>query len=296
MPDPNRLLPLLAKALEAFRTTPGRQGRFLQLTVVDEVLVAGDLHGQVETFKKILELADLANHRKRHLVLQEVVHGPHRYPTTGGDQSHRLLDLIAALKCQYPARVHFLVGNHELAQWAGRAITKNSEDLNQLFWLGVETAYGDKAAEVYAAYQALIAAAPVAVRTPNRVFLSHSLPTGQRLDHWELEDLMLEEHTEEDFKLGGCVHSVVWGRDLSEATVTRYLEKVNADWLISGHIPCEEGFQVPNTRQIILDCKDGHACVCLVPADRPVTLEDLKQRVRRVYAAGLPGAQGATPA
>ncbi len=275
MPDPARLVALLHKAAEAFRTTPGRQGRFVQLMVVSDVLVAGDLHGHVENFKRILELADLANNRKRHLVLQEVVHGPQRYLSTGGDQSHRLLDLVAALKCQYPARVHCLMGNHELAQWTDRAITKANEDLNQLFHLGVETGYGVKAQEVYAGYCELFATMPVAIRTPNRVFLSHSMPAGARLDIWELALLAQEEHKPEDYRIGGGIHSVVWGRDVSLENTQRYLAKVDADLLISGHIPCETGFMAPNDRQLILDSKDDQACVCLFPADRPLTHQEL---------------------
>src|SRR5947209_6550944 len=119
MPDPIRHLTTLRRAVVAFRSTPGRRGRVGYLEDVDEVLVAGDLHGNLENFKTVLQRAELAAHPRRHLVLQEVVHGPHRYPA-GGDKSHQLLDLLAALKCQFPRQVHFLMGNHELAQWTGK--------------------------------------------------------------------------------------------------------------------------------------------------------------------------------
>src|SRR6202035_3541274 len=137
------------------------------------------MHGSVENFRLLLRRADLAAHPKRHLVLQEVVHGPFRYPA-GGDKSHQLLDLVAALKCQYPERVHFLMGNHELAQWQGPRIAKGLDNQNDLSTLGVETAYGDAAAPILAAYNELFAAADLAVVTANRVWLSHSLPTSRR--------------------------------------------------------------------------------------------------------------------
>jgi hypothetical protein len=289
MPEPSRLLPLIHKAVDAFRTTPGRRGHFVQLMVVSDVLVVGDLHGHVENFKRVLELADLNNHRKRHLVLQEVIHGPNRYPSTGGDQSHRMLDLLAALKCQYPARVHCLMGNHELSQWTERAITKNNEDLNQLFSVGVQTAYRDKADAIYEAYCQLIAALPVAIRTPNRIMLSHSLPAASRIDSWEVAAVLDEEFPAAAYKIGGGVHSVVWGRDTSAATVERYLAKVDCDLLISGHIPCEDGFLIPNERQLILDCKDDRACCCLVPTERPVTHQELVASVHRLARQTVQG-------
>src|SRR5438046_123534 len=151
MPDPDRLLTTLRRAVQAFRDTPGRGGRSVELQNASEVLVGGDLHGNIENFRLLMKKADLGKHPQRHLVVQELVHGPFRYPM-GGDKSHQLLDLIAALKCQYPARVHFLIGNHELAQWQSQRIIKGLDNQNDLFQLGVANAYGEWADQVIAAY------------------------------------------------------------------------------------------------------------------------------------------------
>ena len=275
MPDPDRLLKTLQRAADACRATPGRRGRVVDLQGAAEVLVAGDLHGNIDNFRRILQAADLARQPARHLVLQEVIHGPHRYPA-GGDRSHQLLDLVAALKCQHPLQVHFLVGNHELAQATGRRIGKDEETgLNDLFTQGVRTAYGARADEVYAAYLRFIAAAPLALRTANRVFLSHSLPPASRLPSFDLAALERDESTEADCLPGGSVHSLVWGRDTRRETVAAFLQKVDADLLVTGHIPCERGFDVPNDRQLVLDSMDRPAAYCLFPADRPLTHAEL---------------------
>lgn len=273
MPDPTRLLNTLHKAIQACRDTPGRQGRFVEIDHVSDCLVVGDLHGHIGNFRKVLEVAQLAQHPHRHLVVQELIHSQEAYPE-GGDISHRLVDLWAALKCQYPERVHYLLGNHELSQWTERAISKNNLDLNQFFFLGISTAYGEHAEAIYTAYKELFAALPVALRLPNRVFLSHSLPNTQRLETWELAALMSEIVTNETISMGGAIHSVVWGRDLAEVNAASYLAKVGADLLVSGHIPCQ-GHLAPNSRQLILDSKDEHACLCWIPCDRALTHADL---------------------
>jgi hypothetical protein len=282
MPDPLRLIRTLTQAAAAFRTMPGRQGRFLALDAVGEVLIAGDLHGHLGNFRKLLTLAELDRNPKRHLVLQELIHGPYRYPETGGDQSHRLLDLLAALKCQFPRQVHLLLGNHELSQWTRRAIVKNDEDLNQLFLAGIATAYGEHADAIAAAYDELFAVIPAAIRTPNRVFLSHSLPHGACLDRWELATLVAGEPPPEEFRPGGNLHALVWSRDLAPATTERFLHKVGAELAITGHIHCDDGVQVPGVRQLILDSSHERACVCLFPADRPLTQEELLKGVMRL--------------
>src|SRR5665213_2783664 len=210
MPDPARLLTTLQRAVDAFRATPGRRGRLVDLQGAAEVLVAGDLHGNLDNFRRLFQIADLARNPPRQLVLQEAIHGPYRYPA-GGDRSHQLLDLIAALKCQYPRQVHFLIGNHELAQATGRRIAKDEVELNDLFMQGVRTAYGDRADDVYAAYLRLIAAAPLALRTANRVLLSHSLPPLSLMAAFDPTALEREEPADADCVPGGAVHALVWG-------------------------------------------------------------------------------------
>ena len=191
-----------------------------------------------------------------------------------------MLDLYAALKCQFPSRVHLLPGNHELAQWTNRPIGKGDESQNECFRQGVNEAYGAAGPEVYAAYMGLIAGLPVALRTPNAVFLSHSLPPARQAGSFDAKLLEADALDEKEYLPGGLVYNVVWGRDTSERAVDDYLRKVNADLLVSGHIPTEEGFAVPNHRQLIVDCSSTPAAYVLFPADRKLTHAELVAGVR----------------
>lgn len=279
MPDPDRLLNTLRRGIEAFQAQPGRKGRLVHLDQAEEVLVAGDLHGSLGNLRLLLERANLGQHPGRHLVLQELIHGPFRYPF-GGDKSHQLLDLLAALKCQYPVQVHLLLGNHELAQWTNQWIAKEEDDLNELFRRGVEQGYGSRAADILSTYRELFSVVPVALRTPNRVYISHSLPRPARLETFDPAALE-EEFTDGSLLApGGPIHSLVWGRDTAPATTEAFLQKVDADWLITGHIPCSKGFDQPCERHLILDCQGAPAAYCLLPTKRPLAKQDLADSIR----------------
>jgi hypothetical protein len=278
MPDPEKLLLTLRRGIHAFRDTPGRTGRVVRLEHVRDILVGGDLHGNLENFRHMLVRADLARNPQRHLVLQEAIHGSFTYPT-GGDRSHQLLDVVVALKMQFPRQVHFLLGNHELSQWTRRRIGKGDADLNEEFERGVRTAYGERAGEILEAYDQVFAVAPLLLLTPNHVCLAHSLPPASKLETFSLSALEQDPLPESELLPGGSAHSLVWGRDTSEANVTTFLGDVEADWLITGHIPCEHGFEWTGPRHLILDSLGHPAAACFFPTDRPLSHDDLASGV-----------------
>jgi hypothetical protein len=262
-------LQTIRRAIQAFRDTPGRRGRFIDLVDCDEVLVGGDLHGHLDNFRRLMQRADLGHHPRRHLVLQELVHGPFHYPS-GGDKSHQLVELVCALKCQFPRQVHYLIGNHELAQATTRSIQKNENDLNDQFVQGVRIAYASGADEMYALYLDLWACIPFALRTAGGLFLSHSLPSAGTL--LDFDPLLLEQDPTRDVDLapGGALYGLVWGRDTRVETLESFLRKVGATHLVSGHIPCDQGFERPSPRHIILDSQGSPAAYCLLAAAAPI--------------------------
>ena len=86
MPDPEKVLATVRRAITLFRATPGRSGGVVTLDPARtaEVMVVGDLHGNIPVFRQVLDVAALAEHPGRHLVLQELVHGPWMYPDDKG--------------------------------------------------------------------------------------------------------------------------------------------------------------------------------------------------------------------
>jgi hypothetical protein len=275
MPDPQKLLTTIRRAAQLLRATPGRNGGIVSLVGAGDVMVVGDLHGNLLAFRHTLKLAALDRHPTRHLVLQELIHGPHEYPNDGGDRSHQLVDLIAALKCQFPDRAHVILGNHELSELTGRIIGKDNETLNAKFFRGIQTAYGELASEVFEAYKTLFAAMPLAVRTPNRVYICHTLPDESDLDGLDLNLLAADAWPTEAIQRRGTIYALTWGRDTSSETADRFAKLIDADWFITGHQPCDHGFEQANHRQIIIDGTDPYPAYCLFPAEGAVTIESL---------------------
>jgi Calcineurin-like phosphoesterase len=280
MPSPDRILNLVRRTIDFTNATPGRTGKVVRLSsAATDVIVAGDMHGHLPNFEAVLKHANLSAHPGRHLVLQELIHGKFSYPT-GGEKSHQLVDLFCALKSQFPDRVHYLPGNHELAQMSDRPIGKGNDNYNAEFRLGVSSAYGSKMGqEIYRAYMDLIAVLPLAILAPNRVLMTHSLPAPKDMPTFDPKRLLAEKVAEQDLVPGGSVYALVWGRDVGPENAADFLKKMDADYLITGHIPLEVGFLAPHSRHLIVDCSTTPAACVLVPADRPVTAEEIVKGV-----------------
>jgi hypothetical protein len=243
-------------ATEANQQTPGRVGNIVEITaeMADEVMITADLHGHRMNFNAIRTKAALADHPRRHLVLQEVCHGGPPSPSGNGCMSYTMLEDVARLKAEFPQQVHFILSNHELAELTDYPILKAKKMLNVMFRMGLQEMYGPATDKVREAYLAFLRSCPLAVRLPDvSVFICHSLP--ERVDVGGFDTAIFDRaSSESDMGNQGGVFALVWGRDYRAANARAFAELVGARLLIHGHDPCPDGFKVPNDTQIILDC------------------------------------------
>lgn len=275
----HQLVDRLTKGVAANKATPGRKGSVVHLdsTLASDVVIVGDLHGNRGNYQKVLKAANLAGQPRRHLVLQEVVHGGPTYPN-GGCMSHLLLEDVVGLKLQYPERVHFLLCNHELAEALNTPLVKGGVSQNQIFALGLSHAYGKAADRVAELFHAFIRSSPLALRLKTGVFISHSIPDGKAMNAFDMK-VFGRELLPMDLAPGGSAYAVVWGRDHDPVHAKRFAEMVRSTVLINGHEPTVAGWQSPNEHQLIFDASGSELYLCHVPADRAVSKGDLVERL-----------------
>ena len=285
MLDATKVLSTIERASGLFRKTRGRSGSTIVIPAdsISDIVVIGDLHGHIEVFSKVLKLSNLQAHPQRHFVVQELAHDTRVNPDEGHiDRSHRLISLVCALKCQYPDRVHYLLGNHELSELTGRSISKNGFAINTIFAHGVEADVGERAPEFMQAYRSLFASLPVLIRLPNQVVLCHTLPEGRDMGRLDLSVLTADSWPGESLKRGGTVYAMTWGRDTSQGTADQFAQLIQADLFVTGHQPCHEGFRQANHRQVIIDGTEPNPSYCVFDASRPISIEGIMAGCHRV--------------
>ncbi len=270
------------RATEANLTTPGRVGHLIELTgeLADEVMITGDLHGHRRNFNLLKKKAALQSHPRRHLVLQEVCHGGPTYPQNGGCMSHAMLEDVAKLKNEYPERVHFILGNHELAEVAEYPIQKNKQMLNMLFRLGLKQMYGPAGDKVREAFLPFLRTCPLAIRLPHGIFVSHSVPESVDTQGFD-KTIFTRELDDDEYLQRTGIFQLVWGRDYRLENARAFAELVGAKVLINGHEPCLDGFNTPNDVQIILDCCSDGSTYVILPTDRELSHAEIVRRIKK---------------
>ncbi len=263
---------------------PRRKGNLVEIPSPFHIVIAGDIHGNRTALAKIIAYAGVEKTPNRYLVLQEVIHGP-LDPKTQQDRSIELLVRIARLKVSSPQQVLFVMGNHDLAQAMGNEIAKEGRGMCKSFADGIRFSYPDAPDEIIAAANEFLLSMPLAIRLPNRVWLSHSLPTPNRMDLAGTE-ILHRANRAEDLRRGGPVYEWTWGRDQTPDLANSLAAQLDVDFFVLGHRHTKTGCEPLTPRGVTLASDHEHGCVMEFTDRDQLTGENVMQFVRPVLKMG----------
>ena len=243
-----------------------------------QLVAVGDLHGHRRNFERIVNFASLDCAPVRHVLLQEIIHeepvGLHDL-----DMSHELLLDAAKWKIEYPDQVHFMQSNHELAQLTGQEISKCGRMVIQCYLQGIEKTYGDESGLVVEAMLDFIRSYALAAKTPNRIMLSHSLPSPGLMSLFD-PTVIERIPTVADFSDGGSAYLLVWGRHQNNEQLDALATMFDVDIFICGHQPQEFGYDIVHGRQLILASDHNHGAFLTFDLKKSYDIDTLEKNVR----------------
>ena len=270
--DPKVVAGLFDRAARANLDHGGRAGGTQHLPAAGRAMVSGDLHDHGRNLMRLLKLARLRERPHHHLILQELIHGPHR--VNGMDLSVRTLARAAALKLDFPSQVHLLLGNHELSQSAGDEILKEGGGVVEAFDRGVSYIYGSGADEVRAAMNRFIASMLLAVRFAQGIMCTHSLPSPRLMAQFDA-DVIERVPTAADLRSGGSAHMLVWGRRHSQAQADELAQRWGVQQFVLGHQPAEMGYLEQEDTMLILASDHEHGMALPIDLARRYERDEL---------------------
>ncbi len=248
----------LKSATEANLNDRWRSGNVVSLNGPGDVIMTGDLHGNEVNFDKIVRYARLEKNPDRHLVLHELLHcNESDFP----DQCHSymLVAKAAQLKARFPDQVHYLMGNHAMCQTVQDEVLKGGKPMVRAFNAGLQARFGQNDQQVASELGEFILSMPIAVKTTNKIWLSHTLPNSRHLKSFD-DEIFNRPITFESLESCPSLRAFIWDRRHSAECLEELSQKWNIDMFIVGHQPQVQGCGRPNDRMIILASDHPHGC------------------------------------
>jgi hypothetical protein len=268
------IIALLEGAIEANSADSFRRGNVINLPASGEVIMTGDLHGNIRNFEKICRFAQLESNPQRHLILHELLHCTENQVRADQCHSYQLVGQVARLKQKFPDRVHILLGNHEMAQVTGGEVLKNGQPMVRSLNAGILATYCENGTIVMDFLKDFILSLPLVARTENRLWLSHSLPTMRHLDNFD-NSIFDKVLTLQDMKDNLSLHALAWDRRHGLKCLEKLSEMWDADIFVVGHQPQAQGCAHEHPQLIILASDHVHGCILPIDLEKKYEAEQL---------------------
>ncbi|MBP1946262.1 metallophosphoesterase [Methanobacterium petrolearium] len=205
-------------------------------------LIVTDLHGNVQDFRKIIEIWENLSINNNHLILTgDFIHAM----SSKNDHSLEILKAVRVY-CQFD-NFHLLLGNHEWATITHRTVYKGGENQSVNFKVLLKNEFGGSWKNKFEEYVNFLKTLPVAVKTDNGVFISHSGPPKGVNSIREIMNL-----TERGYSDNPLLFELLWNRygDYTKNDVDNFLEKVGCKAMIVGHTPVD-GYKLIQNQLIV---------------------------------------------
>jgi len=270
---PRKTIELLTKGRQANHADKYRQGNLVSLPAEGTLIVTGDIHGHRRNFQRICTFADLAAYPERHIIFQEIIHGGPEDADRGCLSYELLFDLVR-YKLDFPDRVHIIMGNHDTAFISHSRIMKDGREMNAALLAALGRRFGDDTEDVVLALRQFLFSQPLAVKCPNGLWISHSLPDDRWADKFDPQIFQRELKINEVVRPNSA-YLLTWGRHHSQQTLDKMARLLDTRTFILGHQPQESGFRQFGENCLIIASDHNHGVLLPLELERQYTASQL---------------------
>lgn len=275
---------LLEAGIKANQADAYRRYNLVVLPDKGDIVITGDLHGHRRNFERIVTYSDLEKNPDRHLLLQEIIHGGPE-DEKGGCLSFDLLVDVAKLKIKFPDRVHIILANHDTAFITNSEVMKNGKEMNASMRQAMKRRFGDKIKDIESVIERFLFSQPLAVKCPNRIWLSHSLPSDRTIEKFDFS--IFDRNLKiSDIVRPNSAYLLTWGRRQSKESLKMLTEKLGVDFFVLGHQVQESGWMSNDENMIIIDSQHNHGHLLHIDLSRQYDIKTLTCRLVPIASIG----------
>ena len=252
-------------------------GKLVELPKKNKALIITDIHGNMTDFKKFMHIWDAFNdHRNNHLILTgDFIHAM----GLENDKSVEILEYVKFLWETFP-NIHVLLGNHEWSTISNKSLFKAGINQTYNFDELLKEKFGkdnykDKMQEYIEFFKKL----PIAVRTANKIFISHAGPPTNIRNLDDVVNITDNGYSSDNSRL----FQILWNRqdDYTKEELQSFLKTVDCNLMIVGHTPVD-GVKLVYKNQLIVSSSYGKGKKAYVELDLEKNIRNSRNLMKMV--------------
>ncbi|MGZ7108633.1 MAG: metallophosphoesterase [Methanobacterium sp.] len=248
-------------------------GSLVELPKKGKALIITDLHGNVKDYNIFMDIWEDFKSNNNHLIIT----GDFIQNCDRKDKSIEILDSII-YNFKNNSNFHVLLGNHEWSVITGGPIFKAGENLSVKFENLLKKKFDDKWEQKLESYKEFFKTLPVAVKTMNKVFISHAGPPNSIRS---VDDII--NITKSGYLNNEKLFEILWNRykNYSKDDISSFLKKVGCNVMIVGHTPVN-GTKLIGKNQLIVSSSYSKGKKAYVELDLEKKISNGKEILKMV--------------
>lgn len=249
-------------------------GKLLELPKKGKALIITDIHGNLDDYNRYMSIWEKFGGHHNHLIITgDFIHAAANLK----DSSIEILDSIKD-NFENSNNFHVLLGNHEWAHITGIPVYKGDSDQRKDFEKQLRKKYWTKWEDKLEEYKNFFMGLPIAVKTKNKIFISHSGPSNDINNIEEVRNI-----TNSGYSGNTRLYDLLWNRPekFTERELNSFLKSVKCKLSIVGHTPVN-GFKTVYNKQLIVSSSFSLGNKAYIELDLEKKINDINDFIKMV--------------
>jgi hypothetical protein len=250
-------------------------GKLVELPKKGVAIIFTDIHGNLKDYNKYMDIWEKYRDKNTYFILTgDFIHAM-------GMKDDKSIEILDSVKDCFENSENFypLIGNHEWSTISRVSVYKGSINQSRNFEELLKERFGGKWEEKLGEYQEFFKKLPIAVKTVNKVFISHS---GPPTNIKSLDEII--KITDKGYFENENLYEILWNReeDFNEKDLISFLRIVGCNAMIVGHTPVD-GIKLIKERQLIVSSSYTQGKKKYIILDLEKKIKDANDIVKMAY-------------
>ena len=255
-------------------TMSNYNGKLVELPKKGKAIVVTDIHGNLDDYDRYMDIWE--EYRKDNtyfIITGDFIHAM-------GKKDDKSIEILDSVKHYWENNENFypIIGNHEWSTISNISVYKGSINQSLNFNELLRERFGSKWNKKLVEYQEFFKKLPIAIRTANKVFISHAGPPRNVKSLDEIINIADKGYLENE-----NLYQILWNReeDYTIDDLRSFLRAVECNAMIVGHTPVD-GVKLVNNKQLIVSSSYSQGKKEYIELDLEKKIKDAKDILKMV--------------